>query len=73
MFVRSHTVRNKNGTSRTYLRLVESRRVNGKVRQEVIANLGRSDLLRASGNLDRLVASLASYLSISGQKPRVSR
>src|SRR4030042_1102626 len=61
MFLRSHTVRNKNGTSRTYLRLVESRRVNGKVRQDVIATLGRLDSLQASGDLDKLVASLAGY------------
>jgi hypothetical protein len=60
MWVRAQTVRNKNGSTRTYLHLVQSRRVNGKMRQE-IATLGRLDVLQESGALDRLIASLARY------------
>jgi hypothetical protein len=60
MWVRARTVRNKNGSTRTYLHLVRSRRVNGKVRQE-IATLGRLDVLQESGALDRLIASLTRH------------
>jgi hypothetical protein len=60
MWVRAQTVRNKDGSTRTYLHLVQSRRVNGKVRQE-IATLGRLDVLQGSGALDRLIASLARH------------
>ncbi len=37
-----------------YLQLVEGRREEGKVRQRVVATLGRLDELKASGQLDRL-------------------
>lgn len=36
-----------------YVQLVEGRRVDGKVRQRVVATLGRLDELKASGQLDR--------------------
>jgi hypothetical protein len=36
-----------------YVQLVEGRRVGGKVRQRVVATLGRLDELKASGQLDR--------------------
>ena len=36
-----------------YLQIVENRRVDGKVRQQVIASLGRFDKLRESGELDK--------------------
>mgnify|MGYP001122198674 CR=1 FL=1 len=61
MWVRAQTVRNKDGSTRTYLHLVQSRRVNGKVRQEIIGTLGRRDALQESGALDRLIASLARH------------
>jgi len=61
MWVRAQTFRNKDGSTRTYLHLVQSRRVNGKVRQEIIGTLGRLDALRESGALDRLIASLARH------------
>lgn len=61
MWVRAQTVHNKGGGTRTYLHLVQSRRVNGKVRQEIIATLGRLDALQEGGALDRLIASLARY------------
>lgn len=42
-----------------YVQLVEGRRVEGKVRQRVVATLGRLDELKASGELDRLAGSFA--------------
>ena len=42
-----------------YLYLVESVRDGGRVRQQIVRALGRKDVLPASGELDRLVASLA--------------
>ena len=56
MFVREKTAR-----GHTYLYLVESVREGGRVRQQVIRALGRTDVLLASGELDRLIASLARH------------
>jgi hypothetical protein len=42
-----------------YLQLVEGRREGGKVRQRVVATLGRVDELKASGQLDRWAGSFA--------------
>jgi len=42
-----------------YLELVEGHRIDGQVRQRVVAKLGRLDELTASGRLEHLVASLA--------------
>jgi len=44
-----------------YLQIARSVRVNGKVRQEIIATLGRLDVLQASGQLDRLLRSGLRY------------
>jgi len=41
-----------------YLQLVEGRREGGKVRQHVVATLGRVDELKASGQLDRWAGAL---------------
>src|SRR4029453_18084690 len=38
-----------------YLQIARSVRVEGKVRQEIIATLGRFDFLQESGQLDRLL------------------
>lgn len=40
-----------------YLQVVHNRRVKGKVKQEVIATLGRVDVLRKTGQIDGLLAS----------------
>lgn len=61
MWVREQTFGNKDGSTRTYLHLVESRRVNGKVRQTLIHTLGRRDVLQESGALDKLIASLTRH------------
>ena len=52
MFVRQKKVRNQ-----VYLQIVENRWEAGKVRQRVVASLGRLDKLRQSGNLESLLES----------------
>jgi len=47
MFIRSVKVASSNGTVHEYVRIVGSVRENGKVKQKVIANLGRRDTLEA--------------------------
>jgi transposase len=54
-------IRTKHRGARTYLQLVENQRVNGKVRQDVLHNLGRLDLLQESGQLDALLSSLQRF------------
>ena len=47
MYVRSVKIPSSNGSFNEYLRVVESYRENGKVKQRTIADLGRRDLLAA--------------------------
>ncbi len=47
--------------SNTYIQIVENRRDGKKVRQRVIATLGRLDRLQASGALDRLLRSACRF------------
>ena len=47
----------KKSGPRAYVQVVENRRVDGAVRQSVVANLGRADDLIASGALASLLAS----------------
>src|SRR5674476_358684 len=47
----------KKSGGRGYVQVVENKRVDGAVRQSVIANLGRADDLIASGALASLLAS----------------
>ena len=56
MFVRETTAR-----GHRYLYLVESVREGKRVRQRTIRALDRKDVLQASGELDRLIASLARH------------
>jgi transposase len=58
MYVKRTTV-TRGGTSYVYLRLVEAYRDGGKVRHRVLANLGREDELKASGQLEQLAGSFA--------------
>ena len=51
----------KGTEGREYLQLVENRRVGGKVRQRVVANLGRLDEWRENGTLEAVIASLAKH------------
>lgn len=56
MFLKETTVR-RAGRSYIYVQLVEGYRdQRGRVRQRVVANLGRREKLKASGELDRLAA-----------------
>jgi transposase len=56
MFLKETTVR-RAGRSYVYVQLVEGYRdERGRVRQRVVANLGRREKLKASGELDRLAA-----------------
>ena len=43
MYIRELKQKNKDGTIRTYLQIIESYRKNGKVKQRIVANLGRKD------------------------------
>jgi len=56
MFVRSK----KSGTYE-YLQIVENQRIDGQVRQRVIATLGRLDVLQATGRIDALLSSCARF------------
>jgi hypothetical protein len=58
MYPKVKTVR-RSGRSYQYLELVEGRREDGRVRQHVVANLGRLDELVAGGQLEQLAAGLA--------------
>jgi transposase len=58
MYVKRAVVK-RGESSYVYLRLVEAYRQDGRVRHRVIANLGREDVLKASGQLDQLAASFA--------------
>jgi hypothetical protein len=53
--------RRKTSAGRAYLQIVESRRDGDKVRQQVIATLGRFEELQASGQLERLLRSGARF------------
>lgn len=73
--------RQKRSADRVYLQIVENERVDGRVRQRVIATVGRMDALAATGALDRLLASgarfsehamLISALAADAQGPRLS-
>jgi len=54
-------LRTKSVEGRTYLVLVEGQRVEGRVKQKVVARLGRLDELIATGQLDRMLATLGQY------------
>ncbi|CAB4243616.1 protein of unknown function [Methylacidimicrobium sp. AP8] len=52
MFLRTLRLRRKDGSEAEYVRLVESYREKGQVKQRIVATLGRKDLL--APHLDRL-------------------
>jgi len=58
-------VRCKSSGNHKYLQIVENRRVGPKVRQRVVATLGRLDRLQASGALDRFLASAGRFAQAS--------
>jgi hypothetical protein len=63
MFVRTKSVHSK-GHSYEYLQIVEAFREDGKVKQKVVANLGRLDELRASGELERITLALSRFCEV---------
>ena len=54
-------VREKHINGYTYLYLVESVREDGRAKQRIIRNLGRKEIVVASGELERLASSVARY------------
>jgi len=58
MYLKEVSQKNKDGTLRTYLQLVESRRVNGKPRQVLLVNLGRVDGDDGKEKIDKLTEAL---------------
>ena len=54
-------VRAKKSGSYEYLQVVHNERVDGRVRQRVIATLGRVDVLRQTGQIDGVLASCARF------------
>jgi transposase len=61
MYTRIKRVKNSKGEWREYLLLVESKRINGQVRQKTIANLGRLDIIAKTNMADVLVEKLLEY------------
>ena len=59
-------LRKKKAGPHTYLQVVENRRVDGKVRQRVLASLGRLDRLQESGQIERLLHSAARLSQVAG-------
>jgi hypothetical protein len=60
MFVRVKPVV-QNGQRYEYLQIVRSERDGAPVRQQLVASLGRRDLLVATGKLDQLLQALARF------------
>jgi len=54
-------VRTKTSGAYQYLQVVENERIDGRVRQRVIATLGRLDILQSKGQIDGLVSSCARF------------
>jgi len=54
-------VRSKKSGAYQYLQIVQNERIEGRVRQQVIATLGRLDVLQKNGQLDALLTSCARF------------
>ncbi len=61
MFARIKRIKTSAGKIREYLLIVENKRVSGKVRQRIVTNLGRLELLRQTNIADILIAELKDY------------
>ena len=73
MFVKETKVK-RSGREYSYLQLVEGYRdENGKVRHRVVANLGRKDALKDSGQLEALAGSFARLGPADGRDAPVGR
>ena len=63
-------VRVKTTEGREYLQIVESQREGKRIKQKLVASLGRLDKLRENGNIDRILISLQKFsenLSVLGE------
>jgi len=54
-------VRAKKSGEYQYLQIVENQRIDSKVRQQVVATLGRVDILQATGKIDAILSSCARF------------
>ena len=63
-------VREKRINGYTYLYLVESVREDGRAKQRIIKNLGRKEVVLASGELERLAASIGRTPSCGSRRYR---
>jgi hypothetical protein len=61
MFARVKKFKNKNGTFREYLYIVDNTWKNGQPKQKTIANLGRLEQVLNTDTLDKLAQSIANY------------
>ncbi|MBI5196383.1 MAG: IS1634 family transposase [Nitrospirae bacterium] len=61
MFARVKRIKTSAGKIREYLLIVENKRVSGKVRQKIVTNLGRLELLRETNIADILIQELKDY------------
>ena len=62
MFLRCLAFPRKDGSQRKYLQIVQTYREGGRVRQKIVANLGRLDELIASGTLEKISEALSRYV-----------
>lgn len=63
-YLRTKTFKNKDGSIREYLFLVDSIRTEeGKVRQKVVGTIGRLDILKSSGTLEKIKNSIEKFIS----------
>ena len=67
MFIRSIQVRSSSGVVHEYVRVVSSVRENGRVKQKVVANLGRRDTLEA------ILPLLERFLRGDDQQPQLAK
>jgi len=65
MFARIKKVKTSSGKIREYLLIVENKRVQGKVRQRIVANIGRLDLFRNTNIADVLMDKIKEYAKAS--------
>ena len=59
MYLRTIKKRNKDGSYREYLCVVESQWVNGTSKQKIVGSLGRLDILKEKGVLENLAEKMA--------------
>jgi transposase len=71
MFIKKLVLKNKDKTTRTYFQLVESFRVEEKIRQRVLFHLGRSDTREGQDRLNEIAQSMLQLCNQSTLVPRV--